>query len=286
MRKGRSFTIFCERLRRRNRAFFIEEPPFVLSKTEKADRMDKDDKIREEQSAYERGSPQESRGYGGPHAGEERGDAAAGSFKEAYNIQDSGPFPNPEKDFVGSVRWLGTPQKQQEPSYTQYPNSESEPLEAEALRSFFQRSVADIKQTHQDFDHAADFIYDVRFAQLSACAALYPEMADPKIVEAIIGDELKQLVHDCAQRQKNPAEVLYTIAQKIGYRRAQKMPDPDNVQERHNSARTLAAYNGASSKGPISLEMLDKMSEAEFGLWVNDPQNKAAFNYLMGGGDR
>ncbi|ATP12830.1 hypothetical protein [Bartonella henselae] len=55
--------------------------------------------------------------------------------------------------------------------------------------------------------------------------------------------------------------------------------------ERQNSARTLAAYNGLTPNGPISLNMLDKMSEAEFSHWVADPKNKAAFNRLMGGGE-
>lgn len=156
--------------------------------------------------------------------------------------------------------------------------------EAEQLRSFFHQSSAAIKQKHHDFDQAANFVYDMRATQLAACAALYPEMADPKVVEAIIGDELKTILRDCAHKNQNPAEVIYTIAQKIGYT-APQTETIDTLQAKHNSARTLAAYNGLSPSGPISLEMLDKMSEAEFSVWIDDPKNKTTFNRLMGGVD-
>ncbi|KEG20326.1 hypothetical protein [Bartonella bacilliformis] len=156
--------------------------------------------------------------------------------------------------------------------------------EAEQLRSFFHQSSAAIKQKHHDFDQAANFVYDMRATQLAACAALYPEMADPKVVEAIISDELKTILRDCAHKNQNPAEVIYTIAQKIGYTTPQT-ETIDTLQAKHNSARTLAAYNGLGPRGPISLEMLDKMSEAEFSVWIDDPKNKTTFNRLMGGVD-
>ncbi|WP_375613656.1 MULTISPECIES: hypothetical protein [unclassified Bartonella] len=188
--------------------------------------------------------------------------------------------PDPQKDFMGYMQWLGkTLQKQGLVHEKQQP---SLAREAEQLHAFFQQSVASVKQKHHDFDQAADFIYETRAKQLAACASLYPEMADPQNIDAIIGDELKQILRDCAQKNQNPAEVIYSIAQKIGYTNVPNNMG-ENLQERHNSARTLAAYNGLTPNGPISLDMLDKMSEAEFSAWVADPKNKAAFNRLMGG---
>lgn len=189
--------------------------------------------------------------------------------------------PDPQKDFMGYMQWLGkTLQKQG--LLHEKPQDKPTVCEAEQLHAFYQQSVASVKQKHHDFDQAADFIYETRAKQLAACASLYPEMADPQNIDAIIGDELKQILRDCAQKNQNPAEVIYTIAQKIGYTNAPNNMD-ENLQERHNSARTLAAYNGLTPNGPISLDMLDKMSEAEFSAWVADPKNKASFNRLMGG---
>lgn len=188
--------------------------------------------------------------------------------------------PDPQKDFMGYIQWLGKAlYKQGALISEQIPSVNSE---AEQLHAFYQQSVVSAKQKHQDFDQAADFIYDTRAKQLAAFSSLYPEMADPNVVDALIGNELKQILRDCAKKNQNPAEVIYSIAQKVGYTNAHNNIG-ENLQERQNSARTLAAYNGMTPNGPISLEMLDKMSEAEFSHWVADPKNKAAFNRLMGG---
>lgn len=188
--------------------------------------------------------------------------------------------PDPQKDFMGYIQWLGKALYKQGALISEQVPAMSP--EAEQLHAFYQQSVASTKQKHQDFDQAADFIYDTRAKQLAAFSSLYPEMADPNVVDALIGNELKQILYDCAKKNQNPAEVIYSIAQKIGYTNTQNNLG-ENLQERQNSARTLAAYNGMTPNGPISLDMLDKMSEAEFSHWVADPKNKAAFNRLMGG---
>ncbi|CBI76849.1 conserved protein of unknown function [Bartonella clarridgeiae 73] len=218
--------------------------------------------------------------------------------------------PDPQKDFMGYMQWLGQMlQIKQETLEAQQSASRLQEFsEAETLQSFFHQSVETVKKVHHDFDQAADFLYEMRAKQLAACASLYPELTDPKVIDAMIGDELKKIVQDCNKKNKNPAEVIYTIAQTIGYTGPQNHEGEaiqshqgesvqgikslqesvwgeENIQERQNSARTLAAYNGLSPNGPISLELLDKMSEAEFTVWIDNPKNKAAFNHLMSGED-
>ncbi|KEC56533.1 hypothetical protein [Bartonella koehlerae] len=190
--------------------------------------------------------------------------------------------PDPQKDFMGYIQWLGKTLYKQGALLSEQPPVMSP--DSEQLHAFYQKSVAAVKQKHHDFDQAADFIYDTRAKQLAAFSSLYPEMADPNIVDAVIGNELKQILHDCAKKNQNPAEVIYAIAQKIGYTNSPNTIG-ENFQERQNSARTLAAYNGLTPKEPISLDMLDKMSETEFNHWIADPKNKAVFNRLMGGGE-
>ncbi|OPB30173.1 hypothetical protein [Bartonella sp. WD12.1] len=237
--------------------------------------------------------------------------------QEAPGLQGDELPPDPNADFMGYVQWLGkktqTQQDQAQPGQTRLDQAQSGqaqqelaqqelaqaqdnqntsvPSEAEKLRSFFNQSVATIKHKHHDFDQAADFVYDMRAKQLASCASLYPERANPKVIDTLIGNELKQILRDCAQNKQNPAQVIYSIAQNMGYTNKQgntvnivapMQNTVEHVQERQNSARTLSAYNGLNPKGPMSLEMLDKMSEAEFSTWIDDPNNKTAFNRLMG----
>ncbi|WP_455465848.1 hypothetical protein [Bartonella sp. B39] len=207
----------------------------------------------------------------------------------AKNVQkalESDLPPDPKKDFMGYIQWLGKALYKQEALLSE--QSFVQNSEAEQLQNFYQQSVVSVKQKHHDFDEAADFVYDTRAKQLAAYAALYPEMADPNVVDTLIGNELKQILHDCAKKNQNPAEVIYSIAQKIGYTNVSNNTskyEGENLQKIQNSARTLAAHNGLTPKGPLSLDMLDKMSEGEFGNWVSEPKNKAAFNRLMGGGE-
>ncbi|WP_336276968.1 hypothetical protein [Bartonella sp. CB178] len=191
--------------------------------------------------------------------------------------------PDPQKDFMGYMRWLGETLHKQGLLNTQQQLEQKNAPEEQQLHAFYKQSVAAVKQKHHDFDNAADFIYDMRANQLAALSSIYPEMADQKVVDTIIGNELKQILQCCAQKNKNPAEVIYSIAQNIGYNN----PDSntaENLREKHNSARTLAAYNGLTTNGPMALDMLDKMSEAEFSTWMSDPKNKATFDHLMQGG--
>ncbi|AQX21859.1 hypothetical protein Bcsk_012490 [Bartonella sp. CDC_skunk] len=220
--------------------------------------------------------------------------------------------PDPQKDFMGYLQWLGQMlQNKQQTSEVQQTASQGQGAsEAERLQSFFHQSVETVKKVHSDFNQAADFVYEMRAKQLAACASLYPELADPNVIDAMIGDELKKIVQDCREKNKNPAEMIYTIAQTIGYTTPQNHKgeilqnyqgqslqgmketkslqesvwEEKALQERQNSARTLVASNGLSSNGPISLDLLDKMSEGEFNVWIDNPKNKAAFNHLMSGG--
>lgn len=243
--------------------------------------------------------PEISQGKDNKIEGKEKEKTLQENFQEAHEIQKQQPLlqnglsdkeaegdmpPDPQKDFMGYMKWLGKTLHKQELLHAQQQQQDSAVPEAEQLNTFYQQSVASVKQKYHDFDQAADFIYEARAKQLAAFSSLYPEMADPKAIDAVIGHELKQILRDCAQKKQNPAEVIYTIAQKIGYTNS-SLNETENLQQRHNSSRTLAAYNGMTPNGPISLDMLNKMSEAEFSTWISDPKNKATFNCLMRGGE-
>ncbi|WP_455476319.1 hypothetical protein [Bartonella sp. B17] len=200
--------------------------------------------------------------------------------QDAKVAQEEETPPDPKKDFMGYMQWLGKTLHKQGLLHTKQPPNASS--QAEQLHSFYQKSVVDVKQKYHDFDKAADFIYDMRAKQLAAFSSLYPEMADQQVIDTVIGNELKQILQECVRKNQNPAEVIYSIAQSIGYKNHQSNV-VENLQDTHQSARTLAAYNGLTPNGPISLDMLDKMSETEFSTWISDPKNKAAFNSLMRG---
>ncbi|WP_375704115.1 hypothetical protein [Bartonella sp. AD328YNZD] len=155
------------------------------------------------------------------------------------------------------------------------------------LGEFFNNSVKSFQNKSSDFDAAANFLYEARAKELSSWSSLYPEYGQQSTIDAIIRDQLHALVATCAQRDLNPAEEIYRIAQNLGYQNQalQVNNQVAELQSRQNSARTLTASGGGGSVGPITLASIDRMSEEEFDAWISNPKNKAIFRQLHGAGN-
>ncbi|WP_375658329.1 MULTISPECIES: hypothetical protein [unclassified Bartonella] len=155
------------------------------------------------------------------------------------------------------------------------------------LGEFFNNSVKSFQNKSSDFDAAANFLYEARAKELSSWSSLYPEYGQQNTIDAIIRDQLHALVATCAQRDLNPAEEIYRIAQNLGYQNQalQANNQVAALQSRQNSARTLTASGGGGSVGPITLASIDRMSEEEFDAWISNPKNKAIFRQLHGAGN-
>ncbi|WP_208438739.1 hypothetical protein [Bartonella grahamii] len=152
------------------------------------------------------------------------------------------------------------------------------------LGEFFNNSVKSFQNKSSDFDAAANFLYEARAKELSSWSSLYPEYGQQNTIDAIIRDQLHALVATCAQRDLNPAEEIYRIAQNLGYQtKAIQVNDQvAELQSRQNSARTLTASGGGGSTGPMTKETLANMSEKEFNAWISNPKNEARFYEIMG----
>ncbi len=152
------------------------------------------------------------------------------------------------------------------------------------LNQFLENSVASVKDKYSDFDAAANFLYETRAKQLNAWSSVYPDYANKSTIDAIIGDELRTIVATCAQRNLNPAEELYKIAQNCGYQNqvVQAHHQVAALESRQNSARTLTASGGGGNVGPMTKEALANMSEKEFDVWISNPKNEARFYEIMG----
>ncbi|WP_375637955.1 MULTISPECIES: hypothetical protein, partial [unclassified Bartonella] len=152
------------------------------------------------------------------------------------------------------------------------------------LGQFFNNSVKSFQNKSSDFGDAANFLYEKRAKELSSWSSLYPEYADPNTISEIIRNELRTIVATCAQRDLNPAEEIYRIAQNLGYQNqgVQANNQVAELQSRQNSARTLTASGGGGVTGPMTLESIGNMSDKEFGEWYSNPKNQIIFDKLMG----
>ncbi|WP_144756138.1 hypothetical protein [Bartonella saheliensis] len=203
-------------------------------------------------------------------------------------VEDEGSPPDPREDIIGYIGWMGKKLQEQ----GAYIGGQKEALrQAEEqqqhdmrLNQFFYNSVETVKKKYSDFDAAVDFLYQTREQELNSWSGIYPDYANKGTRDAIIGDELRTIVATCAQRDLNPAEELYKIAQNRGYQNqaVQANNQIAVLQSRQNSARTLTASGGGGSVGPMTKDALAAMSEREFNTWISNPRNEALFYEIMG----
>ncbi|WP_175869602.1 hypothetical protein, partial [Bartonella gabonensis] len=207
---------------------------------------------------------------------------------QAPMVEDEGSPPDPREDIIGYMGWMGKKLQEQDA----YIRAQKEALrQAEEqhqhdmrLGEFFNSSFENVKNKYSDFGAAADFLYEARAKELSSWSSLYPEYAQKSTIDAIIKDQLHALVATCAQRDLNPAEEIYRIAQNLGYQNqaVQANNQVAALQHRQNSARTLTASGGGGSVGPMTKQTLADMSEKEFDAWIAKPKNEARFYEIMG----
>lgn len=199
------------------------------------------------------------------------------------------PIPEPEKDFVGYVKWLGGQLQQQQAEARAAQQQQQQFAEAakryETVKDYFATSITALKGELPDFDAAADYLYETRVNQLKALQAAYPAFADENEINKQIGSELNAIIMAAIETGANPAEVIYNYARNAGFS-GKGAPFNSNIasmQAKQNASRTLTASNGRAIADPVSLEAIDKMSDHEFAEWIRNPRNEKAFNLLMKG---
>ncbi|WP_375645017.1 hypothetical protein [Bartonella sp. MR100HLJHH] len=234
-----------------------------------------------------------------PSIEQQRAEQQAKQAREAlvklYEPQSQTPMvegenapPDPTQDIIGYMGWIGKKIREQDAYIREQKEALRQAEEQQQhdirLGQFFNNSVKSFQNKSSDFGDAANFLYEKRAKELSSWSSLYPEYADPNTISEIIRNELRTIVATCAQRDLNPAEEIYRIAQNLGYQNQalQANNQVAELQSRQNSARTLTASGGGGVTGPMTKETLANMSEKEFNAWISNPKNEARFYEIMG----
>ncbi|WP_019224132.1 hypothetical protein [Bartonella rattaustraliani] len=208
----------------------------------------------------------------------------------AADDQGEGTAPDPGQDIIGYIKWMGDKLQEQDAFIRAQQQAHQQAFEQQQyhghLNQFLESSVKAIQGKYSDFDAAADFLYNTRATQLSAWSTIYPAYAHRETIDGIIGDELRTVVANCAEKGVNPAEEIYRLAQNLGYQAkgVQANHQLAALENRQNSSKTLTASGGTGSGGSMTKETIANMSEREFNAWISNPKNEAVFNELMGVG--
>jgi hypothetical protein len=141
--------------------------------------------------------------------------------------------------------------------------------------------VSEFRAATPDYDAAYQHLIQSRTEEL---ALIY----GPEQARQFVGQEEFNIALAAMQQGKNPAEVAYALAKQRGYARAEQKPaEPakpteaeklEVIERGQASATSLAAAGGAPAGGPLTLDMIAKMSDDEFATLTEKQWRK-----VMGG---
>lgn len=209
-------------------------------------------------------------------------------FRERFSIleklngkgeEPKGP-PKPEEDIFGAFSHLSqTVQSLQQKLAEGEQASKQEGQVAQLVRHY-QDDAAQFVAKTPDYMDAYNFLIRSRAEELMALG--YESRAD--LEDALKNEEIS-IATLAFQKGKSPASVIYDLAQKRGYKKA----DPkaaaeaklDTIERGSGLNKSLSAASGASGDDEMTAERLLSMPNDEFETWCN--KNPAKARRLMGG---
>lgn len=140
----------------------------------------------------------------------------------------------------------------------------------------FQRNVVAAERTfakaNPDYAEAVAKVQDIWRAELETAGV--PE----NFIEHTLARRGAQFTHAALQKEQNPAEAVYKLAQRYGYKKAESKKDEPNkdkeklatIAKGQEAEKSLTGGKGASE---MSLEALATMSDEEMDAFVADQKN-------------
>lgn len=148
--------------------------------------------------------------------------------------------------------------------------------EVETLRiqRAIERQEMTFERTTPDYRDALGFYVKSRADAISELGYDEQEARD------LIAQELQNATHRAIQAGKNPAEVVYRMAQKSGFKAQEKnkqegdQKNLETLKKAEGASRSLSEASG-KTKGELSAEVLADMSDEDFASLTDDQFRKA-----------
>jgi HD-GYP domain-containing protein (c-di-GMP phosphodiesterase class II) len=152
---------------------------------------------------------------------------------------------------------------------------------ANQVVSAFQWDKAEFVRETADYTDAENFLIASRMQEL----AIYNPGVPQWQLRQFVDQEALQLAATHLQQRTSPAKAVYELAKARGYKRAEPKPqEPAKpteaerlqvIERAQESATSLAAAGGAPAGGPLTLDMIAKMSDDEFAALTEKQFRKA-----------
>lgn len=209
-------------------------------------------------------------------------------FRERFSILEKlnapkeeakGP-PSPEEDIFGAFSHLSQTVQSLQQKLSEGEAARQHEGQIAQLVNHYQADAAQFTTKTPDYMDAYNFLIRSRAEELMALG--YETQAE--LTDALRNEEIT-IATLAFQKNKSPASMIYDLAQKRGYKKA----DPkaaaeaklDTIERGSGLHKSLSATSGTSGEGEMTAEQLLNMPNDEFEAWCN--KNPAKARRLMGG---
>lgn len=201
-----------------------------------------------------------------------RGDERLKLLAEALTVAppkegaaEDDPKPDPEQDIFAYVRWqdrqiekLGKELQGTKGAIGETRETIQQRDQADEMKSTYQRDAIRFAQTTPDFVHAYNHMLGARAAMLEDQGYTIED------IKGILANEERGLVQRAMQANKSPAEMIYAMAQRFGYRKAEAAAANGATQDGAAAAEAKPAANGSATNGkPSATEILENVRNGQ-----------------------
>ena len=199
--------------------------------------------------------------------------------------QPQGP-PAVDQDIFGAVKHMQQEQARTRSEIEGYKRQIQQEDYTKQLTDWGRNVEIEFRRVNPDYQQALDHLRQARGRQLQIWGM------SPSAIDYQLKHEEIQMLARAAAERRNPAEMAYRLAQEAGYRRgaAQQQPqdsqrheiDLNRIEAGQRQSGTLSNVGGGGGRdiGDIEANDLLKMSDKEFGAWID--KHPAQFRRLKG----
>jgi hypothetical protein len=191
--------------------------------------------------------------------------------------------PTVENDIFGVVKNLSETQAQILQRQKADDAQRAADGERNNLVNTYRMDAAQFEAKTPDYRAAYNHLINSRAAELQAMG-----YEDPVALQQAVEDDELAIARMALSAKKSPAQIIYSLAQQRGYKKAGGGQDPgkgadklDTINRGQQANKSLSSTGGNAGDGEVTGEMLLKMPMDEFETWC--AKNPAKAKRLMGG---
>jgi len=212
-------------------------------------------------------------------------------LEERFNTVSKQPepvIPDADTDPVARLKYLDEKFAKLETESAEQVRQRQQAEQVQAMQREFlgryQAAAAEFQAKAPDFMEAYSHLRADRAAELEAMG-----FTDPGMRSRIMEQEELGVAMQAFQAGRNPAEVMYALAGRRGYKAKAaeakpdgKQPDLQTIAKGQQAASSLSG-SGSATPPDLTLESVANMSTDEFEAWMSEPKNAKRWDQMKRG---